>query len=535
MSTADAFFRGVHVALLGGQVRAEPSDALSARLRSMGAVVEPSVSAKTQFVVACHELSHVLLSSTRLQCLPDVDRIVDNLELALAHNVPVLDVAFVDRCAAEKRHLTPLASDRLAAIDILRARTTNMSASADAADSVLDERVQRVVRLLFDEEQLRRTLLDMNIDPDRLPGVPAVVVPAFSVLREIEKQLTRGGGAGESQLSGDDERVLQQLSDRYYDMIPHTDRTAITNLGLLRKRVELLESLSSIATGAALSSHVADDDEARRDADAASLRAFAPTDGFSESAALAASCHPLDINFRRLACDMTPLVRNSAEFDMVHRFMRGTFARSHKSLFRVQLLDVFEIERKGEVQRFETERQRRGNVHLLWHGSRLANFRGIIAQGLRIAPPEAPVSGYFLGKGVYLADMFSKSAEYCHASRERPEALMLLCEAALGNQYHTAHGKFIDAAMLKEAGFDSVLGMGTRQPRAAYNERHGGVTVPLGREGAAPCVASELDHNEFIVYDTAQVRMKYLVLVRFDWPPFDQGDDGNESDDAASE
>lgn len=32
---------------------------------------------------------------------------------------------------------------------------------------------------------------------------------------------------------------------------------------------------------------------------------------------------------------------------------------------------------------------------------------------LRIAPPEAPVSGYMFGKGIYLADVVSKSANYC--------------------------------------------------------------------------------------------------------------------------
>ena len=33
---------------------------------------------------------------------------------------------------------------------------------------------------------------------------------------------------------------------------------------------------------------------------------------------------------------------------------------------------------------------------LLWHGSRLTNWVGIISQGLRIAPPEAPVTGYMV-------------------------------------------------------------------------------------------------------------------------------------------
>lgn len=39
---------------------------------------------------------------------------------------------------------------------------------------------------------------------------------------------------------------------------------------------------------------------------------------------------------------------------------------------------------------------------LLWHGSRLTNFVGILGQGLRIAPPEAPVTGYRFGKVINL-------------------------------------------------------------------------------------------------------------------------------------
>jgi hypothetical protein len=40
------------------------------------------------------------------------------------------------------------------------------------------------------------------------------------------------------------------------------------------------------------------------------------------------------------------------------------------------------------------------------------NFIGILSQGLRIAPPEAPATGYMFGKGVYFADMFDKSFQY---------------------------------------------------------------------------------------------------------------------------
>jgi poly [ADP-ribose] polymerase len=58
------------------------------------------------------------------------------------------------------------------------------------------------------------------------------------------------------------------------------------------------------------------------------------------------------------------------------------------------------------------------NHQLLFHGSPLSNFTGILSQGLRIAPPEAPVSGYAFGKGIYFADMFQKSFNYCRMGND---------------------------------------------------------------------------------------------------------------------
>jgi len=42
-------------------------------------------------------------------------------------------------------------------------------------------------------------------------------------------------------------------------------------------------------------------------------------------------------------------------------------------------------------------------------------------------------TGYMFGKGVYFADMVSKSANYCRTSKQDPKGLMMLCEVALGN------------------------------------------------------------------------------------------------------
>eukprot|EP00667_Euglena_gracilis_P029709 EG_transcript_39729 len=79
-------------------------------------------------------------------------------------------------------------------------------------------------------------------------------------------------------------------------------------------------------------------------------------------------------------------------------------------------------------------------------GSRLTNFMGILSQGLRIAPPEAPATGYMFGKGVYFADMVTKSANYCHANKKDNVALMLLADVALGTPLLLKGAKYMDKA-----------------------------------------------------------------------------------------
>ena len=79
---------------------------------------------------------------------------------------------------------------------------------------------------------------------------------------------------------------------------------------------------------------------------------------------------------------------------------------------KVSINDVFEVNRPAEHSSYNTKL---GNNMLLWHGSRVSNFVGILSQGMRIAPPEAPASGYLFGKGIYLADMAEKSINYCRA------------------------------------------------------------------------------------------------------------------------
>lgn len=135
--------------------------------------------------------------------------------------------------------------------------------------------------------------------------------------------------------------------------------------------------------------------------------------------------NPVDENYESLNCKISTLAKNDKDFKMIDEYLANT-SRGRG----LKLKNVFKLKRDGEDKIFNPNKL--GNKKLLWHGSLFSNFVGILSQGLRIAPPEAPKSGYNFGKGVYFADLAGKSAAYCRTYNSNGTGLLLLCEVALG-------------------------------------------------------------------------------------------------------
>ena len=60
-------------------------------------------------------------------------------------------------------------------------------------------------------------------------------------------------------------------------------------------------------------------------------------------------------------------------------------------------------------------------------------FYMIVIGTVRLCAVAVLQTGYMFGKGVYFADMVSKSANYCRVKKSDPVGLLMLCEVALGN------------------------------------------------------------------------------------------------------
>jgi poly [ADP-ribose] polymerase len=128
------------------------------------------------------------------------------------------------------------------------------------------------------------------------------------------------------------------------------------------------------------------------------------------------------------------------------------------------------------------------------------------------------------GKGVYFADMSSKSANYCCAEDSGGKGLLLLSEVALGPLYEVYGGDYYARENARKRGKLSTLGKGQvihsewKDARSVHPDLKG-VGMPNGAAGYNVAQAS-LMYNEYIVYDVSQIRLRYLFFLDIHKRPF---------------
>ncbi|KXJ92013.1 poly polymerase catalytic domain-domain-containing protein [Microdochium bolleyi] len=369
--------------------------------------------------------------------------------------------------------------------------------------SKLSKPVQDLMELIFNADYFAKTMQDLNYDAQKLPLgklSKSTILKGYQALKDLSALLDDPSLAA-SEYQTTMAAATERLSNLYYTLIPHSfgrqRPPVIRDQNMLKKEIELLESLGDMKEAAALMKNDKKDVE---------------------------KLNQLDRQFRGLCLDeMTPLDKTGTEFNELKNYLVDTRGHTHNANYDVQ--QIFRIERQGESDRFEQSafsgppRDRR----LLWHGSRCTNFGGILSQGLRIAPPEAPVSGYMFGKGIYLADMSSKSANYCCSYISGGHALLLLCEAELGDPMQELTGASYNAGdTAKAQNMYSTWGKGMTGPSqwkdaGCVHPSLGGVKMPdtaAAKPGPTNVPSAYLQYNEFICYDVAQVRLRYLLRVK---------------------
>ena len=226
-------------------------------------------------------------------------------------------------------------------------------------DSKIDKRLQNLIDLICDVKSMEDAVKEMKYDAKKAPlgNLTSDQVKAgYSALKKIETCINEK----------DDGPNLVQACNEFYTKIPHTfgmqqHPPLIKTKEEVKDKIQLLEALSDIEIA---------------------IKVLKMGD-MSEN--------PIDRHYHALNCDLEPVDKSTAEFKLVSEYLQNTHASTH-SHYKMEILNLFEMKKHGEDEQFKDY----GNRHLLWHGSRLTNWVGILSQGLRIAPPEAPVTGYMV-------------------------------------------------------------------------------------------------------------------------------------------
>lgn len=192
-----------------------------------------------------------------------------------------------------------------------------------------------------------------------------------------------------------------------------------------------------------------------------------------------------DQEYAALHCTIEPVEKADKHFREIESYVVKSLVRRDD----VAVENVYRLRRKGEWESFaETV----GNHRLLFHGSRIQNWVGILSRGILL--PKLVVSlgvdrtdEGWLGNGIYFGDAACTSASYASPGSKGTSFL------AIGR---VALGKMKDY---------TAITYGLTKPPAGYHSCHGVRRI----DG----VESEFDDDEYVIYTTAQQRLEYLVEV----------------------
>lgn len=350
----------------------------------------------------------------------------------------------------------------------------------------LDVRVQQLMKFISDVETMQKALIELNIDVKKMP----LGKLGKTQLDKAQALLTKLTGIVKDAMSEDEVTQVQNLSSEYYTYIPYSCG---------RKKPPLINTKEKIGDYTTLI------DDLRQIEVAVKIN-----DNIQNS-----SDHPLDTVYGGLKTKISPLDKTSDMWAQIETYIKNTHASTHH--FKVSLIDIFQVSREGERSKYETAFSTLGNKQLLWHGSRMSNFCSILQKGLLINPAALGVyvtGAMFGGASIYLANAFSKSANYCASNTSNNYACLLLCEAALGNQSkRTQADYYITKQSLAKEGCQSTWGMGKSSPGSFTTID--GIKIPNGKL-ANSSASSVLLYDEFIVYDQNQLNIKYMVIVKLD-------------------
>ena len=359
--------------------------------------------------------------------------------------------------------------------------------------NTLNENVMDLIRLIYNKKMINDNLHEIGYDSKKMPLgklSPITLKNGLNILKEIESELNK---------KNPDNDNLKKLSSDFYTQIPHDfgfqkmANFIINDIEKVKEKIDMISTLSDMKITLKILENVDEDKEEYENQEEKQLNDY----------------------YKQLNCDIRSISKDEPIYNILNKYLTAKSDRKDNDGFgsyygrrnNLSLIKAYELHRHGEKKKFKDF----GNKKLLWHGSRITNFVGILSQGLRIAPPEAPSSGYLYGKGVYFADMSQKSSCYCYPMNNI--ALILLGEVSLGEEDQRKSTDFNLPSTLKKNA-NSVHALGRLEPSDGENIDED-VFVPYGDAQVNEKNILCNDYAEYIVYNVDQIKLRYLLKIKY--------------------
>jgi poly [ADP-ribose] polymerase len=253
---------------------------------------------------------------------------------------------------------------------------------------------------------------------------------------------------------------LEQLSSQFYTVIPHRfGRSRAAAAAAVLDRLEQFEQKQNTLQ---------------------LMKDMLQVNGEAGSVLFDAEVHQ---EYEALGCRIQHVPPDAGEYAQMCESIRESLVKRK----RLQVVNLYRVAREAEHKAFRSELD---NQQMLFHGSRIQNWVGLLSRGILL--PKIVVSmgvhrtdAGWLGHGIYFGDAACTSMAYATPGR-RKTSLMAVARVGLGQvkQYR----KITYGLSAPPSGFDSCHGV--RRQRG---------------------IDSEFDDDEFVIYDTRQQRLEYLV------------------------
>ncbi len=192
----------------------------------------------------------------------------------------------------------------------------------------------------------------------------------------------------------------------------------------------------------------------------------------------------VDAKYDALGCEIDVVLPSDPHFAEIKKYVED----SQKKTKNVKVRHIYRLKRPNEHETFAGDVE---NQRLLFHGSRVKNWVGILSRGILM--PKIVVSlgvnrtdAGWLGNGIYFGDAVCTTLYYTDLGKGRRTRVMAINKVALGRMRRYRK-----------------ITYGLPGPPDGYQSCHGVRNTRL--------MKSQFEDDEYVVYRPEQQRLEYLV------------------------